>query len=191
MPHKFDNKSAKDSYQFARSCPLNLIAQFRGNVGYIPDKFYKDQQDFDLALSIFKENLKVDDQERIDEEINAEEDEDMKQKLIKHYEKQNTTAIKEACLHHVGGVKEVAWIPANTQHPSFVDSETKCLLGKYVLKVWRLDLQDDRGIDAVPTFEVHPDLAWVKKTYNCIIWLQLKKQLLITMSKFNQKINAM
>ena len=90
----------------------------------------------------------------------------MKIKWQKHYDAQQNKAIKEACLHHVAGVKELAWVPADYTKPRQVDPTTKKLLGKYVLNVHKLNLRDDGDLNTVPTFEVHPDSSWVEDNFD-------------------------
>ena len=130
---------------------------------YIPEDYNEDQTNFDLAMLAFKKELNVADQEQIDKQISLEPTEEMKHKWVKYFERQNTSVIKEACLHHVGGVKGIKWIPEDTRRPRLVDPVTKRLLGKYVLEVRRLDLRDDGDPDEVPTFELYPASDWVEK----------------------------
>jgi len=81
------------------------------------------------------------------------------QKFLK---KKEQAAYEEACMHNIGGVSDLAWIPADLNDPFKKDAEGK-LLGKYVFKVRKLDELVNNDYVNCPTFEVHPDAAWVEK----------------------------
>ena len=66
-------------------------------------------------------------------------------------------------MHNVAGVSEVAWVPADLNRPFQKDPDTDKLLGRYVFKVWKLDMMVNNDYASCNTFEVHPDTDWVEK----------------------------
>ena len=100
----------------------------------------------------------ADQQKQIDQHKTNE----LKEKWRKHFEKQEQTAVEEACMHNVAGVAGIAWIPTYPYDPLRREKGTGKLLGKYVLNVRRLDRMVNNNYATCPLFEVHPDTAWVE-----------------------------
>ena len=145
---------------------MHLVSQLRNDISYVPEEYLEDQCSYAKALSTFERELNVASQKEIDVQLKQVKDPDMKLKWQKHFDAQQNKAIKEACLHHVAGVKELAWVPVDCRNPRLIDPTTKRLLGTYVLNVCKLNLRDDGDSDNVPTFEVHPDSSWVEQNFD-------------------------
>ena len=148
---------------------MHLVSLLRNDVSYIPEEYTEEQCNFSKALSAFERQINVPNQKEIDAQLRHVKDPDQRQIWQKHYEARQNKAIKEACLHHVAGVKELAWVPADYTKPRQVDPNTKKLLGKYVLNVRKLNLRDDDDqldLNNIPTFEVHPDSFWVEDNFD-------------------------
>ena len=112
-----------------------------------------------------EEIMKVPSQRQYERQLNLIRDPDLKKEWSKFYKKAKNAANIEAILHNTAGVAQLAWVPSDPNNPTLVDPRTKKLLGKYVLKVRRLDQMVDNNINNAPTIEVHPDSGWVEENF--------------------------
>ena len=136
------------------------------NFDYNPEDYSETQTDFEKGLTKMKKDLKVYNQTQFQRQFNKIKDPKLRKDWADFYENINKAANIEACLHQTAGVTQLAWMPADKSDPNAVDPVSHKLLGKYVLKVRRLDEVADDNFDDAPTLEIYPDSWWVEQEFD-------------------------
>ena len=157
---KFVSKSATDHRKLA--LPITKLSEWRDSYDYNPYNYEVSQNNFDQTWKDFRKELELPDSKNQQRKIDQANSAEAKQKWAKHFAIKERSALEEACMHHVAGVAEIGWIPANLFNCFQKEPGTNKLLGKYVLKVQKLDKLKDEDYANCPTFEVHPDTKWVE-----------------------------
>src|SRR5687768_9319166 len=126
---KYHGTSASDLCRSAVG--LTNLSEWRNNFDYNRHDYAPSQLSFKTAYEELKKELKIPIRQEQEKTIAQHKDPAAKAKWRKHFAKKEQTVYEEACMHNVGGVASVCWIPADPNHPSKKDPVTGKLHGKY------------------------------------------------------------
>ena len=130
---KYHGISASDLRR--RAVGLTNLTEWRTNSDYNPNDYAPSQLNFKTAYNELKKELKIPSHQEQQKTLAQHKDPAAKDKWKKHFAKKEQTCYEEACMHNVGGIASVCWIPTDPNHPDKKDPVTGKLRGKYVFKV--------------------------------------------------------
>ena len=100
---------------------ITVLPEWRNDFQYNRRDFAPSQLNFKQAWEELEKELELPSRQQQKKQIDQHEDPAAKDMWRKHFAKKEQTIYKEACMHNVGGVASVAWIPADINDLSKTD----------------------------------------------------------------------